>query len=89
MAQTLDAGYGFKIHRLREHVFKVLSFSLYFPSIHELKKMPGSGQLLRMAWLLGFEGGETEWEKEYVVLCRSYNWKLGIMATNDGKTELM
>lgn len=30
-----------------------------------------------MAWLLGFEGGEAEWEKEYVVLCRSYNWNLG------------
>jgi len=44
--------------------------------------MAGSGQLLRMAWLLGFEGGETEWEKEYVVLCRSYNWSLGIIATD-------
>ena len=37
----------------------------------------GSNQLLRMAGLLGFEGGEAEWDKEYVVLCRSYNWILG------------
>ncbi|CAJ1420010.1 unnamed protein product [Effrenium voratum] len=33
-----------------------------------------SSQLLRMALLLGFEGGQREWQREYLVLCRSYNW---------------
>eukprot|EP00434_Breviolum_minutum_P004032 symbB.v1.2.003548.t2/scaffold196.1/size274459/20 len=48
-----------------------------------------SGQLLRMAWLLGFEGGETEWEKEYVVLCRSYNWNPNLGASRRQFAELL
>lgn len=61
------------------HVFLLILFRLainvcaYFLTCNQ-----GSNQLLRMAWLLGFEGGEAEWDKEYVVLCRSYNWILGI-----------
>eukprot|EP00435_Cladocopium_sp_Y103_P047324 s1168_g13.t2 len=48
-----------------------------------------SNQLLRMAWLLGFEGGEAEWDKEYVVLCRSYNWNATLGASRRQFAELL
>lgn len=48
-----------------------------------------SNQLLRMAWLLGFEGGEAEWDKEYAVLCRSYNWNATLGASRRQFAELL
>ena len=59
------------------HVFLLILFRLAINVCAYFLTAWGSNQLLRMAWLLGFEGGEAEWDKEYVVLCRSYNWILG------------
>lgn len=48
-----------------------------------------SSQLLRMALLLGFEAGEAEWDNEYVVLCRSYNWNATLGASRRQFAELL
>lgn len=48
-----------------------------------------SNELLRMAWLLGFEGDETQWEQEYKKLCSSYNWNESLGANRRQFAELL